>query len=297
MRFQTPISRLTMSCLPACENLSVKIAVCLPALNEAETIGSICEAVSQNLMQPLKPAYLEEVADMPSPFVSDLVVIDGGSKDDTVAVAQKAGARVISAAQKPGKGAALYESVSAVSAEIIVWCDADLKNFQPECVAALAAPLLKDSSCMMVKGFYESRSLNGNETGGGRTSWLMARPLISLLFPELSHIREPLAGEYAIRKTAAERVPFITGYGVELGLLVDISRKFGVSSIKEASLGKRTHRNRPLEELSVQSAEILHTALLKAGIEFQPEWSNILHLRDNKSAEIAIEELPPIISS
>ncbi len=133
----------------------MKIAVCIPALNEAETIGSICEAVSQNLMQPLKPgylepAYLEEVADMPSPFVSDLVVIDGGSKDDTVAVAQKAGARVISAAQKPGNGAALYESVSAVSAEIIVWCDADLKNFQPECVAALAAPLLKESSCMMV---------------------------------------------------------------------------------------------------------------------------------------------------
>ncbi len=274
----------------------MKIAVCLPALNEAETIGSICEAVSQNLMQPSKPVDLEGMPDMPNPFVSDLVVIDGGSEDNTVAVAQKAGARVISAAKKPGKGAALYESVLAVSAEIIVWCDADLKNFQPECIAALAAPLLEDSSCMMVKGFYDSRGLNGSETGGGRTSWLMARPLISLLFPELSHIREPLAGEYAIRKTAAEKVPFITGYGVELGLLVDVGRKFGVNSIKEVSLGKRIHRNRPLEELSVQATEILHTALLKAGIEFLPEWSNILHLRDGKNVEIAVEELPPVIS-
>ncbi len=233
------------------------LAVCIPTLNEAKTIGAICKAIAKNLLnQKISTPTGASVE------VSELLVVDGGSTDKTVEIAHKAGAVVVGPPKQTGKGAALYESLLKTKSEIVVWCDGDLENFEPAIIEKLATPLIENETTMMVKGFYENRMLDGKD-GGGRTTWLMARPLLSLLFPELAHIKEPLSGEYAIRRNAGEQVPFVCGYGVEIGLLINISNIFGVESIDEVNLGTRTHRNRPLNELSVQAAEILQTALIK----------------------------------
>ena len=99
---------------------------------------------------------------------------------------------------------------------------------------------------------------------GGRVTELVARPLISLLFPRLAGIVQPLSGEYAGRREVLEAVPFVQGYGVDLGLLVDISARFGMESIAQVDLGVRLHRNRTLDELSPQALAVMQTAFTKA---------------------------------
>ena len=277
-----------------------KIAVCLPALNEAETIGTICEIISKDLT-----AF---------GFVDDLVVLDGGSIDDSAAIAAQNGARIVNVSAQPGKGAALYESVKATTADFIIWCDADLTSFNASYITSLAKPLLEDPKAMLIKGYYDRRGLENAKTGGGRTTWLVAKPLISLLFPQLAHIKEPLIGEYSISRIAAERVPFFTGYGVELGLLLDVSREFGIDSVRQVNLGSnRVHKNQSLENLSVQAYEIITAALHKAELQpFHPPASQkpaspkdakklnnqleVFLRSDMDPVKVQISELPPIQS-
>jgi glucosyl-3-phosphoglycerate synthase len=154
--------------------------------------------------------------------------------------------------------------LEAARGDIIVYLDADVENTSAPFVSGLIGPLLTDDEVTLVKGFYE-RPIEGARTGGGRVTELMARPLIDVLFPELARIRQPLAGETAAHRWVLEKVPFADGYGVELGLLVDVARRFGAASIAQVDLGLRVHRNRPLDELRPQATEILRAALSRAG--------------------------------
>ena len=95
---------------------------------------------------------------------------------------------------------------------------------------------------------------------------LVARPLLSLLFPKLADIVQPLGGEYAGRREALEVLPFVEGWGVELGLLIDLVERFGRDAVAQVDLGVREHRNRPLDELAPQALAILATALRRAGL-------------------------------
>ncbi len=117
-----------------------------------------------------------------------------------------------------------------------------------------------------MKGFYE-RPLNDQQEGGGRVTELVARPLIALLFPELGGIVQPLSGEYAGRREVLERLPFVQGYGVDLGLLVDVTRLIDPEGIAQVDLGVRHHRNRSLAELSPQALAVMPTALRRAGVD------------------------------
>ena len=110
------------------------------------------------------------------------------------------------------------------------------------------------------------RPLGDSPTGGGRVTELVARPVLSLLFPELSGVVQPLAGEVAVRREALEGIELADGYGVELGMLIDISRRYGVGSIAQVDLDVRTHRNRPLHELAPQARDVLDVALGRAGV-------------------------------
>ena len=93
--------------------------------------------------------------------------------------------------------------------------------------------------------------------GGGRVTELVAHPFINLFFPDLSGIVQPLSGEYAGRRRALEQLPFFTGYGVEIGLLVDLLEKLGIEAIAQCDLEMRTHRNQPLANLSKMAFAIL----------------------------------------
>jgi glucosyl-3-phosphoglycerate synthase len=199
-------------------------------------------------------------------------VMDDNSIDHTAEVATAAGARVVrvtdvltSVGPGVGKGNALWASVAVAGSDVIVWCDGDLVSFTPDYVRRLVAPFVIDPNVAMVKGYYD-RPLDAVGSGGGRNTELVARPMFRLLFPELADITQPLAGEYAIRRSVARRVPFAQGYGVEAGLLIDVAALVGAGSIGEVDLGVRRHRHRTLEELGRQSAQVMHAILLRAGL-------------------------------
>jgi len=235
------------------------ISVCLPARDEEATVGHIVATVRRNLVERV-------------PLVDEIVVVDDGSRDATAEAARWEGATVHAAAEilpdagaGSGKGNALWLSLFATTGAVICWVDADVRNFRADFITRLVEPLLVDPDAGFVKGYYR-RPLFGRPTGGGRVTELVARPLLSALFPQLTHIVQPLGGEYAGRRALLEAVPFVEGYGVDFGLLVDIASAFGAESIHQADLGVREHRNRPIEELAPMSMEVVLTALRRAGV-------------------------------
>lgn len=260
---------------------ATRVSVCVPCRNEAATIGSIVGQIRRTLV------------DVERPWVDELLVFDDGSADATALVARQAGATVVSVADVlretgpgAGKGNVLWCSVAASSGDVIVWCDGDLLSFTPSYVQRLLVPLLVDPSVAFVKGFYE-RPLDAAGEGGGRNTELVARPMLRLLFPELAEVRQPLGGEYAIRRHLAEQVPFAQGYGVEIGLLIDALRAVGTDGIVQVDLGVRRHRHRPLRELSLQATEILYAMLVRADFN-RSELTN--------PANVRVDERPSLCS-
>lgn len=235
-----------------------RVSVCLPARDEAGTVGGIVADVRRGLV--------DEIG-----LVDELLVLDDHSTDDTAAVAAAAGARVVQVDdvlpdQGPGagKGEALWKSVAAATGDLVVWCDADITDFGTRFVVGLVGPLLLRPDIDFVKGFYD-RPVDGSAHGGGRVTELMARPVIATMFPHLASVVQPLSGEYAGRRSLLERLPFVEGYGVDLGLLVDVAELRGTEAIAQVDLGTRRHRNRPLDELGPQALAVLQTALRRAG--------------------------------
>nr|WP_221474224.1 glucosyl-3-phosphoglycerate synthase [Planomonospora venezuelensis] len=229
------------------------VSVVLPARDEAGTVGEIVTAIRRELMEA-------------APLVDELVVIDSRSTDDTAARAAAAGARVVAQDEilpdlKPldGKGEALWKSLAATSGDLLVFVDADLREFRTSFVTGLLGPLLGDPGVVYVKGCYD-RPLGDLGNGGGRVTELVARPLLNLHWPLLAGFVQPLAGEYAGRRSVLERVPFVTGYGVELGLLVDLLDLAGLDALAQVDLGRRVHSHQSTEALGGMAAQILQTA-------------------------------------
>jgi glucosyl-3-phosphoglycerate synthase len=233
------------------------ISVCLPARNEEATVGAIVQRLQRDLVRSV-------------PLIDEVLVMDDHSTDRTAARARAAGAEVVDAAtvlpqfgEGHGKGEALWKSLSVARGDLIVWLDADVRDFSPAFVVGLVGPLLRCPDVVFVKGFY-ARPSGPDGIGGGRVTELVARPVISLLFPELAAVVQPLSGEYAGRRGALELLPFVQGYGVDLGLLIDVARRFGVEAVAQTDLGVRLHRNRSLDELAPQAMQVLQAALDRA---------------------------------
>jgi glucosyl-3-phosphoglycerate synthase len=227
------------------------IAVCIPARDEAATIGAIVRTVGT-----LRAAGL----------VDELLVVDDGSRDATAAIAGASGATVVPSGTGPGKGQALATAVAASESGILVFLDADVANFSARFVTALVAPLVAKPHLQLVKGAYR-RACGGRADEGGRVTELLARPLLRRFFPELADLAQPLAGECAVRRSALEGVELEDGYGVEVALLIDVCHRFGSGAIAEADLGERVHRNRPLLELRSHADEVLAAVLDRTGPE------------------------------
>lgn len=236
-----------------------RITVALPALNEADTIGSICETIARELRDDL-------------PFVDELLVIDSGSTDATMENAAEAGATVYRGADLTelgdlyGKGDCLWRSLTVATGDIIVWLDADTRNLHAGFVLDLVAPLLVNPQFVMTKAFYDRPLVTQEEvlaTGGARVTELAVRPLLQLFYPELVGVIQPLSGEYAGFTEMWRRLPFFTGYGVEIGLLMDVAERFGIGSIAQVDLGVRVHRNRSVIELGRASFQVVSALLRK----------------------------------
>lgn len=230
------------------------ISVCIPARNEATTIGPIVTTVVTELT----------AAGGGFDLVDEVVVVDDGSTDGTAEIAEAAGARVVrSDAPSGGKGQAMRVGLSAAMGDLVAFIDGDVTNFGSHFVVGLLGPLLLEEGLTVVKAFYR-RPLAGAPEGGGRVTELMARPVIDLLFPSLAVIEQPLAGETAAPRWVFDKCPPADGYAVEIALLIDVATLFGVETIAQVDLGVRVHRNRPLDELRPQATEILAAALARS---------------------------------
>ena len=232
------------------------VTVCLPARDEQATVGTIVASIVGALTGRGGGVAL----------VDQVLVVDDQSVDATAAHARRAGADVVrTGSGAGGKGAAMRLALEHAEGDLVVFVDADIENFSPHFVTGLLLPLLSCDDVALVKGHYR-RPLAGQPGEGGRVTELVARPVLDLLFPHLSGIRQPLAGETAAPRAVLDKVGLADGYGVEIGLLLDIADRFGAGAIAQVDLGTRVHRNRPLAELRPQAADVLRTALGRAGV-------------------------------
>jgi glucosyl-3-phosphoglycerate synthase len=236
------------------------VSVVLPALDEERTVGAIVAAIRHQLVER-------------APLVDELVVVDSGSTDRTATAAAAAGARVVRADQVlvphgtvAGKGEALWKSLHVTDGDLVVFIDSDLISFDPHFVVGLLGPLLTDPAIGFVKGFYD-RPLSTAEglvpTGGGRVTELAARPLLNALWPQLSGFVQPLSGEYAGRRELLEQVPFVSHYGVEIGLLIDLAELAGVDALAQVDLGTRQHGHQSDAALGRMAGQVLQTVLAR----------------------------------
>ncbi|AKL70074.1 glucosyl-3-phosphoglycerate synthase [Streptomyces sp. Mg1] len=244
------------------------VSVVLPALDEEATVGEIVSVIRRDLIDGL-----------PHPLVDELVVVDSGSTDRTAEVAAKAGARVVHRdgilprlPALPGKGEVLWRSLLATRGDIVCFVDADLRDFSSAFVSGIVGPLLTDPGVEFVKAMYD-RPLGNAPGQGGRVTELVARPLLNLHWPQLAGFVQPLGGEYAVRRSLLERLPFPVGYGVELGLLVDALHTVGLEALAQVDVGVRLHRHQDGQALGRMAAAIYRTALvrLSRGHHVRPE--------------------------
>jgi glucosyl-3-phosphoglycerate synthase len=234
-----------------------RISVVIPARNEERTVACVVGS--------LRGALVERI-----PLIDEVVVIDSDSSDQTAAAAARAGATVHRAREiapefggYPGKGEALWKSLLVTEGDLLVFVDADLTQWGPHFVTGLLGPLLTEPAVLLVKGFY-ARIATGTDgsvsTEGGRVTELVARPLLSLWWPELSGVVQPLAGEWAARRGLMESLPIPVGYGVELSTLLDTAARYGLDRIAQVDLDSRAHKHQADHDLALMAAELLVVA-------------------------------------
>lgn len=227
------------------------VAVCLPARDEAETVGDVLRPI----VELLEGGLIDQVA----------VVVDG--HDGTAQAARSAGAEVFGAQELApdhgpslGKGDAVWRAIPALRGDVIVLLDADLESVDDGYVRGLAGPLLADSGLQLVKGSFVRPTGEGGverPVGGGRVTELLARPVLSLFYPELAALRQPLSGQVGVRRDWLETLPVWTGYALEMGMLLETWKRAGLDAIAEVDLGVLWNASQPLADLGPMAYAVL----------------------------------------
>ncbi len=286
------------------EKKGLKISLCIPTLNEENTIGKEIVIFKSELMERY-------------PLIDEFAVIDSGSQDKTLEVAAAFGADTYLSAdilpevgEKKGKGENLWKAIYQLEGDIIIYVDADIKNIHPRFVTGIVAPLIHHDSIKYCKAFYDrpmAYSSGIRSSGGGRVTEILIRPLFSLFFPELTSLIQPLSGEFAVRREVLERIPFPIGYGVETAHILDVYREWGLEAFGQCDLDQRIHRNQTTNALGKMSFGILQTFLnrLKSYgmVDKLPEMQTIYrqfqaegNRYDQLTREIVEDERPPMIT-
>lgn len=296
--------------LAAKRDMGTRISVVIPARNEERTVGRVVAALRQALVTA-------------TPLVDEIIVMDSDSTDGTARAAERAGGVVYRACDiapalgsYPGKGEALWKSLLVTQGDLLVFVDADLTRWGPHFVTGLLGPLLADrpaagqpgaglqgdgQQVQLVKGFYERVKIERDgsaSTEGGRVTELVARPLLSLWWPQLAGVVQPLAGEWAIRRRLMESLSIPVGYGVELSTLLDTFSRYGLGALAQVDLGSRAHSHQADHDLALMAAELLVVA--EARREHPASPGQLLHqfVRENgearpRSRAIPSHERPP----
>src|SRR6266699_5339785 len=229
------------------------VTLVLPAREVAGTIGPILDTV----------AGLNERTGL----VDQVLVIDADSADGTADIARAHGAEVYSETEllpeygpAQGKGDAMWRALSVARGDIVMFADADTRDFGEHFLYGTLGPLLMVPGIQFTKAAYrrpfssEGRYL---ADGGGRVTELTAKPLLNFFFPELTGFVQPLAGEFAASRDLLLRIPFLTGYGVEIAILIDVLGGAGLPAMAQVDLGSRQNRHQPLWDLTRMSSAVL----------------------------------------
>jgi phosphoserine phosphatase len=210
------------------------ISIVIPVLNEGATIRQVIKTVKKTSRK------------------TEIIVVDDNSRDNTVEEAMKEGVRVITSSQR-GKGISMREGLMAARYEIVMYIDGDILTYPENIVELLTDPIVNDEADF-VKSYFERQA--------GRVTQLVAKPLLSILFPDLAHFQQPLSGMIAARKSFLQRVQFENDYGVDIGLLIDMHVQG--ARITEANIGRVENAMQSWEQLSKMSREVSRTILRKA---------------------------------
>lgn len=210
------------------------ITVIIPALNEVKTIRHVVKLANS------------------STHVTEVIVVDDKSMDNTVEEARKEGATVITST-KLGKGASMKDGVLVSKNEVIAFLDADIITYPDNVIELLTTPLINNEADF-VKSYFTRQS--------GRVTELVAKPLLSILNPTFPNFQQPLSGMIAGRKSLFAKCEFEEGYGVDIGILMDM-HNLG-ARITEVSIGNIENRMQALEQLGKMSREVARTIMKKS---------------------------------
>jgi glucosyl-3-phosphoglycerate synthase len=234
----------------------------LPGRNVAGTIGTILDVV----------AGLRQRTGLPD----QVIVVDADSPDGTADIARAHGAEVYSENQlmpaygpAQGKGDAMWRALSIARGDIVMFADADTTDFREHYVYGTLGPLLSDPSIQFCKAAFRRPFTSGEKSvadGGGRVTELMAKPLLNLFCPQLAGFVQPLGGEFAARRELLSALPFFTGYGVEIGMMIDVFNEVGLNAMAQVDIGTRQNRHQALADLSRMSSVVLRTVAAREGI-------------------------------
>lgn len=211
------------------------ITIIIPALNEEEHIGYV-----------IKYAFSQ-------PYVSEVIVVDDKSTDKTASIARASGAKVITSATK-GKGSSMKDGIMSASNDLICFLDGDIEPYPPDTIKLLTEPLIKGKADFVKSTFGRN---------AGRVTELVAKPLMSILFPELLKYSQPLSGMVAGRKSILQTMDYFDDYGVDIGLLIDMHLM--KVKIKEVTIGYLDNKSKPWQELGSMSKEVARAIISKAG--------------------------------
>ena len=295
--------------MTAKQRTGTRISVVIPARNEERTVGRVVGALRQALL-------------VDTPLVDEIIVIDSDSTDGTGRAAGRAGATVHRArdiapelGSYAGKGEALWKSLLVTQGDLLVFVDADLTSWGPHFVTGLVGPLLlggppgsgqpdRGGQVQLVKGFYErvrTERDGSTSTEGGRVTELVARPLLSLWWPQLAGVVQPLAGEWAARRSLMESLTIPVGYGVELSTLLDTFTRLGLGALAQVDLGSRAHRHQADHDLALMAAELMVVAEARRDHPEPPGHELHQFVRDHgqvrpRSRAIPSHERPPVVT-
>lgn len=229
------------------------VSLVLPCRNVADTVGGILDEVR---------AVNERAR-----LVDQVLVIDADSEDGTAEIAAGHGAEIYSEnglmpAHGPahGKGDAMWRALSVATGDLIMYADADTKDFKPQFVYGILGPILEVPQIRYVKAAYQRPFKKGDSLepdGGGRVTELTTKPLFNLFYPELTGFVQPLAGEFVADARLFRSIPFLTGYAVETGIMIDVLEKVGLGAMAQVNLGTRQNRHQSLRGLSRMSYAVL----------------------------------------
>lgn len=207
------------------------VSVIIPALNEEKTIRQVINLVSR------------------SPVVDEILMIDDKSHDNTIKQSRLPKVRIYTS-PIIGKGNSMRDGMLLAKNEVVVFLDADIVTYPENIAELLSDPILKDEADF-VKSCFDRQA--------GRVTELVAKPLLSILFPELTKFSQPLSGMIAARKSLLKKIDFENDYGVDIGILLDM-HTIG-ARIKEVNIGYIENRMQTWEQLGKMSREVSRSIL------------------------------------